>query len=183
LKMNKGQSGIIYATTRKEAERIYHLIRHAGFSSGLYHGGMQKEERAKNQEDFLFDRIQVMVATNAFGMGINKSNVRFVIHAQIPGNIESYYQEAGRAGRDGLASEAILLYAPRDLHMQKFFIEQSESTQEYKHHEYDKLRAMNQYAHTQSCLQTYILHYFGEEGRDCGRCSNCLDDREAVDIT
>ena len=183
LKVNKDQSGIIYASTRKEVERIYAILKHAELSVGRYHGGLTEEERSENQEAFLFDRLQVMVATNAFGMGINKSNVRFVIHAQIPGNIESYYQEAGRAGRDGLASEAILLYAPRDLQIQKFFIEQSESTQEYKHHEYDKLRAMNQYAHTQSCLQTYILHYFGEEGRDCGRCSNCLDDREAVDIT
>lgn len=183
LKLNKGQAGIIYASTRKEVERLHHLLRAQNIAVASYHGGMSEQDRSKNQEDFLFDRVQVMVATNAFGMGINKSNVRFVIHAQIPGNLESYYQEAGRAGRDGLPSEAILFYAPKDLQVQKFFIDQSEGNEEYKKNEYNKLREMDQYAHTQMCLQRYILRYFGEDSEDCGRCSNCTDSREVIDIT
>lgn len=183
LKLNKGQAGIIYASTRKEVERLHHLLRAQNIAVTNYHGGMSEQDRSKNQEDFLFDRVQVMVATNAFGMGINKSNVRFVIHAQIPGNLESYYQEAGRAGRDGLPSEAILFYAPKDLQVQKFFIDQSEGNEEYKKNEYNKLREMDQYAHTQMCLQRYILRYFGEDSQDCGRCSNCTDSREVIDIT
>ena len=183
LKMNTGQSGIIYASTRKEVERIYHLLESKKIAAGMYHGGMSEQLRSENQEAFLYDQVQVMVATNAFGMGINKSNVRFVIHAQVPGNIESYYQEAGRVGRDGLPSDAVLMFAPQDLQIQQYFIEQSEMTIDYKQKEYLKLREMSQYANAQMCLQKYILRYFGEEGTDCGRCSNCLDNRELVDIT
>jgi ATP-dependent DNA helicase RecQ len=183
LRLNQGQSGIIYATTRKEVDRLFTILNKIGVKVAKYHGGMNEVERAAAQDDFLFDRVDVMVATNAFGMGINKSNVRFVIHAQVPGNLESYYQEAGRAGRDGLPSEAILLFAPKDLQVQRFFIEQSEGTPEYKQNEYTKLREMEQYAHSQICLQRYILRYFGEDGPECGKCSNCLDEREEIDIT
>ncbi|EOS8125155.1 DNA helicase RecQ [Enterococcus faecium] len=183
LKINKNQSGIIYAATRKEVDRIYHLLKKFGFSIGRYHGGLNENERTAMQEAFLYDRLQLIVATNAFGMGINKSNVRFVIHYQIPGSLEAYYQEAGRAGRDGLSSEAILLFAPQDTQVQKFFIQQSQREEEQKQKEYEKLKAMTEYAYIESCLQQYILNYFGETSSPCNRCGNCLDDREIIEVT
>ncbi|MFS1215085.1 DNA helicase RecQ [Enterococcus lactis] len=183
LKINKNQSGIIYAATRKEVDRIYHLLKKFGFSIGRYHGGLKENERTAMQEAFLYDRLQLIVATNAFGMGINKSNVRFVIHYQIPGSLEAYYQEAGRAGRDGLSSEAILLFAPQDIQVQKFFIQQSQREEEQKQKEYEKLKAMTEYAYIESCLQQYILNYFGETSSPCNRCGNCLDDRKIVEVT
>ncbi|NTM29946.1 DNA helicase RecQ [Enterococcus faecium] len=183
LKINKNQSGIIYAATRKEVDRIYHLLKKFGFSIGRYHGGLNENERTAMQEAFLYDRLQLIVATNAFGMGINKSNVRFVIHYQIPGSLEAYYQEAGRAGRDGLSSEAILLFAPQDTQVQKFFIQQSQREEEQKQKEYEKLKAMTEYAYIESCLQQYILNYFGETSSPCNRCGNCSDDREIVEVT
>ncbi len=183
LKINKNQSGIIYAATRKEVDRLYHLLKKFDFSVGRYHGGLNENERTEMQEAFLYDRLQLIVATNAFGMGINKSNVRFVIHYQIPGSLEAYYQEAGRAGRDGLSSEAILLFSPQDIQVQKFFIQQSQREEGQKQKEYEKLKAMTEYVYIESCLQQYILNYFGETSRPCNRCGNCLDDREIVEVT
>ena len=183
LRMNQKQSGIIYAATRKEVDRIYHLLKKFGFNVGRYHGGMSERERTEMQEAFLYDRIELLVATNAFGMGINKSNIRFVIHYQIPGSLEAYYQEAGRAGRDGLLSDAILLFAPQDVQIQKFFIQQSQREDSHKQKEYEKLKSMTEYVYIEDCLQQYILAYFGEDGVPCERCGNCLDDRELIDVT
>ncbi|MFS0987492.1 DNA helicase RecQ [Enterococcus durans] len=183
LRMNQKQSGIIYAATRKEVDRIYHLLKKFGFNAGRYHGGMSERERTEVQEAFLYDRVELLVATNAFGMGINKSNIRFVIHYQIPGSLEAYYQEAGRAGRDGLLSDAILLFAPQDIQIQKFFIQQSQREDSQKQKEYEKLKAMTEYVYIEDCLQQYILAYFGEDSVPCERCGNCLDDRELIDVT
>lgn len=183
LKANSHESGIIYASTRKEVTRLTALLKKHDFSVTMYHAGLSEQTRRKNQEDFLYDRQLVMVATNAFGMGIDKSNVRFVIHAQAPGSLEAYYQEAGRAGRDGLPSEAILLYRPSDVQLQRFFIERSDMAAAPRQQEYLKLQALMQYVNTQGCLQQAILNYFGEKATPCGHCGNCLDQRETVDIT
>lgn len=183
LKANPHESGIIYASTRKEVTRLTALFKKHHFSATMYHAGLSEQTRRENQEDFLYDRQLVMVATNAFGMGIDKSNVRFVIHAQAPGSLEAYYQEAGRAGRDGLPSEAVLLYRPSDVQLQRFFIERSDMADAPRQQEYLKLQALMQYVNTQGCLQQAILNYFGEAAEPCGHCGNCLDQRETVDIT
>lgn len=183
LRVNADAAGIIYASTRKEVGRLTTFLTKHHINAAAYHAGLSDDERRQHQEDFLYDRIQVMVATNAFGMGIDKSNVRFVIHAQVPGTLEAYYQEAGRAGRDGLPSEAILLYRSQDLQIQHFFIDQSEMDDQHKQRAYQKLQTMSHYANTQGCLQQFILNYFGETAQPCGRCSNCRDDREAQDVT
>ncbi|GIN86420.1 ATP-dependent DNA helicase RecQ [Heyndrickxia sporothermodurans] len=184
VRKNRLQAGIIYAATRKEVERIYLQLKKKGIEAGKYHAGLSEKERNFNQEQFLYDNIQVMVATSAFGMGINKSNVRYVLHYHIPRNMESYYQEAGRAGRDGVESECILMFAAQDIHIQKFLIDQSEMDEERKEHEYAKLRKMISYCHTESCFQQYILEYFGEvDPVKCQKCGNCTDDRTQVEIT
>lgn len=184
LRENADQTGIIYAATRKQVDELTAYLNKIGIHAARYHAGLSEKERQKQQEAFLYDESPVIVATNAFGMGINKPNVRYVIHYSVPGNIEAYYQEIGRAGRDGLPAEAILLYAPQDIHLQEFFVQKSEGSEAYKQNEYDEIREMNAYANTQTCLPRYLLQYFGETvTQDCGRCSNCLDERELVDVT
>lgn len=182
---NKGLSGIIYTSTRKEAESIYKFLKEDGHKVGLYHAGLSDEERTTAQEDFIYDNSDIMVATNAFGMGIDKSNVRYVIHYNIPKNIEAYYQEAGRAGRDGEPGECILLFNPSDIQTQKYFIDVSNSSEERKSFEYKKLQDMLNYCYTSTCLRKYILEYFGEKNvkDQCGNCSICCDDKELKDIT
>lgn len=184
IRSHAGESGIVYAATRKDVEECQRYLTELGCKAGRYHAGLTDEERARNQELFLYDEIKVMAATNAFGMGIDKSNVRYVIHYSLPKNLESYYQEAGRAGRDGEPGECILLFAAQDIMMQKFLIEQGEGDPARKKLDYANLNGMVEYCHTTECLQRYIVSYFGdEEGTACGKCGNCTDDREAVDIT
>ena len=185
LKSHIGQSGIIYAATRKEADRLYDMLNAKGYCAGRYHAGLSDKDRSHNQDNFLFDNIQVMVATNAFGMGIDKSNVRYVIHYNMPKNIEAYYQEAGRGGRDGMRAECVLLYRASDVHIQKFLIEQSQLSPDKKSNEYKKLQEMVDYCHIAQCIRKYILEYFGEPNAPdtCENCSNCDDTTEFADIT
>lgn len=184
VKAHIDESGIIYAGRREDVDNIYEFLRANDVLVGRYHAGLSDQERHQQQEDFLFDRINVIVATNAFGMGINKTNVRYVVHFTIPGTIESYYQEVGRAGRDGLPAEAVLLYAPADLRLHQFFIDHSQGDDQYKLSLKNKLFEMSRYAETEVCLMKFILDYFGEKNSEiCGRCSNCLDNREVEDVT
>lgn len=185
LQANRGKSGIIYAATRKDVDTLTKNLQEHGIAAGKYHAGMRDLERGENQEAFLRDDLLVMVATNAFGMGIDKSNVRFVIHYSIPKNIEAYYQEAGRAGRDGEPGECILLYHPQDVILQKYLIEQTVYSSRRRQNEFSKLQAVTDYCHTSHCLRQTLLEYFGEVDvhDNCDNCSNCKDDREVVDVT
>ena len=181
LQRHKQDSGIIYAATRKEVERLYGELRRRGVRVGKYHAGMSDEARRKAQDDFTYDNVDVMVATNAFGMGIDKSNVRFVIHYQMPKNLESYYQEAGRAGRDGGPGECILLFSRQDIMIQKYLIEMSVQDPQQQDKEFHMLQRMVQYCEGRHCLRRYILTYFGEEPswQRCEKCGNC--DQETVE--
>lgn len=179
-----GQAGIIYAATRKEVDGLYEFLRKKRFSVGRYHAGLPDGERAASQEQFLYDETRLMVATNAFGMGIDKSNIRYVLHYNLPKTIEAYYQEAGRAGRDGDPGECVLLFGAQDIVLQKFLIDQSVSSPERKQGELRKLQAMADYGRTTQCLRAYILRYFGDVAPDrCENCSSCNQDYDVQDIT
>ena len=192
LAARKGRSGIVYCSTRKKVEAVCELLRDEGYAATRYHAGLEEEERSANQEDFLYDRSTVMVATNAFGMGIDKSNVSFVIHYNMPKSIEAYYQEAGRAGRDGSEADCVLMYNTGDVRTAQFLIQNGSENEEMdpaqlelvRQQDLKRLDAMVGYCKTTFCLRAYILEYFGQKHPEsCGNCGTCRDEFEEKDIT
>ena len=192
LEARKRRSGIVYCATRKSVEQVCQLLTDRGYAATRYHAGLEERERMENQNAFLYDEKTVMVATNAFGMGIDKSNVNFVIHYNMPKSLEAYYQEAGRAGRDGSNADCILLYAPRDVQTARFFIENGSDNEDLteeqkeviKKQDYERLEAMVTYCKTRTCLRGWILEYFGQKHPEvCGKCGSCAKEYEKKDIT
>ena len=191
IKEHMDESGIIYCATRKNVDKLYDELGSLGISVTKYHAGLDNETRKQNQDDFIYDRVQVVIATNAFGMGIDKSNVRYVIHYNMPQSMENYYQEAGRAGRDGGESQCIMLFSAQDVIIDKFLLDskefegvEDEDRSIIKERDLHRLHTMETYCKTTECLRNYILSYFGEKtGEPCGNCGNCNNEYEQIDMT